>query len=73
MQEWDVTFHYPRRVGNVKVLGIWAHHRTEAVATAIREVAPEIIAERGKYIKVSARKSYSMMMVAASCHRIASG
>ena len=57
---WDVTYHYPKRVGSVKFLDVHSHTREGAklaVATNSDDFGtPEVIQERGIPVRISAKK-----------------
>lgn len=59
MSHWRVTFHYPKRIGNVTWYGIVAASRLEAIAEAKRDAQEDdngsLYRERGQPVKITAR------------------
>lgn len=56
-EKWRVTYHYPKRVGNVSWFGVAAKTRLEAINDVATDPdLPRILRERGRPKKVTARR-----------------
>ena len=57
MDTWQVTYHYPKRIGNVTWFRVVAKSRLEAInEVAYDPDTPRILRERGTPVKITAKK-----------------
>ena len=57
MDTWRVTYHYPKRIGNVFWVRVAAKTRLEAINdVALDPDLPRIRRERGKPVKITAKR-----------------